>query len=104
MSFVSIKMVRGAKPHRCPSCYADMPVGALHYYCAGKFDGDFNGYRHCLGCHDLGTLLFAEMREPYQLDDLGELARDTFGMDLPEVAAFYARRNWHAAARRGASA
>ena len=100
MTFWSVNIVRGRKPHRCASCCADMPIGTLHYACAGKHDGDFHAYRHCIGCFDLGSMVFNETREAYQVDELGETAAYYLGDDAPEVLAFKARSKWHAAQRR----
>jgi len=102
MSFYRAKMLRARKPKRCDCCSADLPVGQRHIYSAGVFEGDFNTYRQCFGCYDLGSMLWAATHEVWDLQDLGELAADEFGSTRPEVRAFFARSRWHADQRKGA--
>jgi hypothetical protein len=45
--------VKAKKRHRCGECLRAIEPGETYQKCCGKWDGEFNTYKTCLGCIDL---------------------------------------------------
>ena len=46
-------IIAARKPHVCCECGREIPKGSQHYWCHGKWDGEFETFRRCLDCHRL---------------------------------------------------
>lgn len=95
--FYCFRLRSGRKDHPCASCGRVVSKGAKSFACAGVFDGDFNSYRQCVPCKQLVDRLYANGAiypgEAYQLDELGEIARDAGEIWPPEPVTELANIN-----------
>lgn len=61
--FFSRNTVVGRKAHRCEHCTRGIAQGEAHFYCAGKFDGEFVTYREHADCNKAWVALNEELRD-----------------------------------------
>lgn len=73
--FFNRKSVVGRKEHQCEHCARKIETGETHFYCAGKFDGDFTDYREHPECFDAWVGLH-KLRDTYYDDERPFLADD----------------------------
>ena len=55
--FYSDGWIRARKEHECCACDEVVRVGDLYHYAKGKWDGDFDTFKHCARCWRLFALL-----------------------------------------------
>ncbi len=88
--------VKAKKAHQCEHCRSEISVGLSHYYCAGKFEGDFASYREHEECFEAWQKVHSELRpdsrwddsHPFLVDDdFDKGERDWLSKSFPLVAS-----------------
>jgi hypothetical protein len=94
--FFSFREVTGRKAHTCEQCHKTIEHGERHFYCAGKFDGNFYDYREHTDCRTAWNYLNNTVRDrryedchPFLADDddIDEGERSDLHVKFPAVAS-----------------
>jgi len=71
-TFLTKKIRKAYKEHRCGECGDTIPRGAKYEYVKGRWEGDFDEYKTCLTCVEIRSEIFCSYYYENVWDDLKE--------------------------------
>lgn len=86
-NFHDERWVKARKPHRCYACSEEIRPGDRYRLLVGKWEGEFEQFRHCARCDAISRALYDAGAEEVAIDlDCGETYEENFG-PLPDAIA-----------------